>query len=206
MGQCMGKGQGRIPPKFCWTNPRRFSCLSQIPPRDGRFVIHNLSRREKRGPDGSFANAPQIVDEPNGAVGNHVLFEGQSVFEIPHDPRFDSDELSIEFWFSSKQSWDQKYWPGSATLVSKFTAGWASSDWGILGGSLTPGINEGRILVGVGPQGGGDVVIASERGLNDGVVHHVVWTRSREGVNLGPIRKTAPVSIRWREPSGGRLR
>ena len=209
-GPVHGPGPGPYSTEVLLDDPATFFLFEPTPPRDGRFVIQNLSRREKRGPDGSFANAPQIVDEPTGAVGNRVLFEGQSVFEIPHDPRFDSDELSIEFWFSSKQSWDQKYWPGSATLVSKFTAGWASSDWGILGGSLTPGINEGRILVGVGPQGGGDVVIASERGLNDGVVHHVVWTRSREGVNLlfvdgdccatakdsgGKITNTRPIQV-----------
>ena len=48
--------------------PATFFLFVPNPPRDGRFVIHNLSRREKRGPDGSFANTPLIVDEPNGAV------------------------------------------------------------------------------------------------------------------------------------------
>ena len=205
-----GLGPGPYSTEVLLDDPATFFLFEPSPPREGKFVIRNLSPRENRVPDGTFANTPQIVDEPKGAVGNRVFFEGKSVFEIPQDPRFDSDELSIEFWFSSKQSWDQKYWPGSTTLVSKFTGGWASSDWGILGGSLTPGINEGRILVGVGPQGGGDVVIASERGLNDGVVHHVVWTRSREGVNLlfvdgdccatakdsgGKITNTRPIQV-----------
>jgi hypothetical protein len=80
--------------------------------------------------------------------------------------------------------WDARYWPGSATLVSKFTSGWASGDWGIIGGSLKEGVNEGRILVGIGPSGGADVVLSSPPDLNDGRFHHLVWTRSSAGDNV----------------------
>ena len=148
----------------------------------GGTVARNASRAKQPGPDGVFGPAVKLVDGPSGS-GRAAGFEGTGYVEIPHHAVFDADELSVEFWVRSSQPWDQKYWPGSATLISKFTYGWGSSDWGILGGSLTEGVNEGRVLVGVGPKGGGDVVLASGPGLNDGQFHHVVWTRTRDGQN-----------------------
>ncbi len=113
-----------------------------------------------------------------------AVFDDRSLIELIGSSEFDTQNLSVELWFRSDQVWDAKYWPGAATLVSKFTSGWASSDWGIIGGSLTDGVNEGRILVGVGPAGGGDVVLASPTGLNDGKYHHWVWTRNQVGENV----------------------
>ena len=132
------------------------------------------------------------------------------------------DELSIEFWFRSEQLFDQKFWPGSATLVSLATAGPGSSDWVILGGSLTPGSDQGRILVGVGPMGDHDHVLASDTGLNDGQFHHVVWTRTKAGKNTlfvdgqacasdqdngGPISNMRPIQIGGEqfEPGGSQF-
>ncbi|MCY2965055.1 MAG: hypothetical protein NT069_15710, partial [Planctomycetota bacterium] len=127
-------------------------------------IAHNSARGDPVGPAGVYAKAVQRESGPVAVARRAALLDGAEYVEIPHDAVFDTGEMSVEFWFRSTQPWNQKYWPGSATLVSKFTTGWASSDWGILGGSLTSGVDEGRILVGVGPQGGGDVVLASGTG------------------------------------------
>ena len=126
----------------------------------------------------------QFIDTDDEISGTLAKFDGMSLVELDGSSRFDSQSLSVELWFRSDQVWDANYWPGSATLVSKFTGGWASSDWGIIGGSLSDGVNEGRILVGVGPSGGGDIVLASPPGLNDGRYHHLVWTHSVTGENV----------------------
>ena len=126
----------------------------------------------------------EFVDSTDGISARSAAFDGMNLVELDGSAGLDSPSLSVELWFLSDQVWDAKYWPGNATVVSKFTSGWASSDWGIIGGSLNEGINEGRILVGVGPSGGGDVVLASPPGLNDGRFHHLVWTRSATGENV----------------------
>ena len=144
--------------------------------------LRNASMVVSAAPDAVYSQAVQLQDGPV-SVGPAAGFSGTGYFEIPDHAFFNTGELSVEFWVRSSQTWDQPYWPGSATLISKFTGGWASGDWGILGGSLTAGVNEGRILVGIGPKGGGDVVLASRPGLNDGRFHHVVWVRTREGRN-----------------------
>ena len=181
--------------------------------------FRNRSRVKKAGPDCVYSKGMKLVRGPVGLGGFAAEFEGADYLEIPQDDVFDTKERTVEFWFRTTQVWDQKYWPGSATLVSKFTSGWASSDWGILGGSLTPGVNEGRILVGVGPKGGGDVVLSSGKGLNDGRYHHVVWTRSAVGQNVlyvdgascatatdngGVITNSRPIQIggEQKEPNG----
>ncbi len=181
--------------------------------------FRNLSRTKKAGPDCVCSKGVTSVPGPVGLGGYAAELKGADYIEIPHDDVFNTKEKTVEFWFRTNQVWDQKYWPGSATFISKFTAGWASSDWGILGGSLTPGVNEGRILVGVGPQGGGDVVLSSGKGLNDGRYHHVVWTRSAEGQNVlyvdgtscatakdngGIITNSRPIQIggEQKEPNG----
>ena len=196
-------------------------CFFPFAERDPTRVtkFRNLSQAKHNGPDCVFFKAVNLIPGPVGLGGFTADFDGENYFEIPHDDVFDTTERTVEFWFRTTQPWDQKYWPGSATLVSKFTYGWASSDWGILGGSLNLGVNEGRILVGVGPQGGGDVVLASGKGLNDGRYHHVVWTRTAEGRNVlyvdgtscatakdngGIITNSRPIQIggEQREPNG----
>jgi len=126
----------------------------------------------------------QFIETDADISSTSAIFDGMNLVELDGSSVFDTQSLSVEFWFRSDQVWDAKYWPGSATLVSKFTSGWASSDWGIIGGSVSDGVNEGRILVGVGPSGGGDVVLASPPGLNDGRYHHLVWTRNATGDNV----------------------
>ena len=112
-----------------------------------------------------------------------ATFDGKSYLEIPHHAEFALNTLSVEFWLKSTQAWDQPYWPGSATLVSKATAGVGSGDWTILGGSTTAGRNQGRVVAASGPHDGNrDQLLPSRGGLNDGTWHHVVWTRSDNGV------------------------
>jgi len=144
--------------------------------------VRNVSHSEIAAPDAVYSQAVQLQSGPV-SVGKAAMFSGTGYLEIPNHASFNTGERSIEFWVCSSQIWDQPYWPGSATLISKFTGGWASGDWGVLGGSLTAGTNEGRILVGIGPKGGSDVVLASGPGLNDGRFHHVVWVRTRAGQN-----------------------
>ena len=133
--------------------------------------------------DGVCSPGVVTVKGLSGPGGEMARFNGSGLIELPPANAFHLDELTVEFWFRSEQEFDQKFWPGSATLVSKATAGPGSGDWVILGGSLTTGSNEGRILVGVGPKGDQDRVLASGTGLNDGQFHHVVWTRSGTGLN-----------------------
>ncbi len=144
-------------------------------------TARNSSAAGLRGPDGVFAPGAKLV--PGGVAGSAASFDGHGVLEIPSHPAFDSESLSVELWFKSTQSFDRAYWPGSASLVSKVTGGFGSGDWCILGGSKSDGRNDGQILAGSGPQGGGDHVLASPAGLNDGQFHHVVWTRSADGQN-----------------------
>ena len=143
----------------------------------------NSFKEKSPAPDGVYSGAVKLVAGPAGISGRAASFAGAGVVEIPHHAVFDATELAVEFWFRSTQPFDRTFWPGSATLVSKATSGAGSGDWCILGGSLQGGVNEGRILVGSGPKGGGDVVLASGKGLNDGRFHHVVWTRTAGGKN-----------------------
>ena len=133
---------------------------------------------------GVATDGVELVESVDEIPATAAHFGGMDLVEVDGSSTWESPSLSVELWFRSDQVWDARYWPGSATLVSKFTSGWASGDWGIIGGSLSDGVNEGRILVGIGPTGGGDVVLASPRALNDGRYHHLVWTRSSTGDNV----------------------
>ena len=149
---------------------------------DGALAC-NASAGGSTVPNGVYRGAVTLMAGPAGLGGRAASFGGADIVEIPHHESFGEPELTVEFWFRTTQVFDQAYWPASATLVSKATAGDGSGDWCILGGSLQAGVNEGRILVGCGPKGGGDVVLASGKGLNDGRFHHVVWTRTAGGKN-----------------------
>ncbi|MCY2991190.1 MAG: LamG domain-containing protein [Planctomycetota bacterium] len=149
---------------------------------------------------------------PPGIGGRAARFDGQRAFiDVPHQAAFALDELSVEVWVRATQPWTAKQWPGSATLVSKATAGPGSSDWTINAGTLQAGQNEGRILTSTGAAGSGaDANLASGQHLNDGHWHHVVWTRSSTGLNClyvdgrladqaedegGPIANDRPIQI-----------
>jgi hypothetical protein len=85
-----------------------------------------------------------------------------------------SNDLSIEFWFKSTQSYYNDlgnphctYWWQGAGLVDAESTG-PANDFGI-------SLCDGRIVAGVGTP---DVSIVSATGLNNGAWHHVVFTRT----------------------------
>ena len=154
-----------------------------------------------------------------GIGGQSLDLDGKHHVDIPASPQLLLEELTVELWFRSSQEWKDPYWPGSATLASKATEGNASGDWTIIGGSSAQGLNEGLIIVGVGPRGGNDVLLRSPAHQNDGSWHHVVWTRFASGENRlyidggladsatdggGPIANDRPIQIGGDPHAGGK--
>jgi hypothetical protein len=122
---------------------------------------------------------------PAAIAAHAAVFDGKGAYlEVPPHAEFNSATLSVEFWFKSVQPWREAQWPGSATLLTKATAGASSGDWTLNGASTRPGENGGQIVASCGATGGGpDVNTTSPGGTNDGRWHHLVWTRSAEGNN-----------------------
>ena len=166
---------------------------------DGR-TVRNASDAAVRGVDGVIGQGVKIG--AGGIVGKAVSFDGHGAMEIPSDPAFNAENVSVELWFRSTQAFERPYWPGSASLVSKVTPGNGSGDWCILGGSKGGGRNDGHVLVGIGPKGGDDHVLATPTGLNDGQFHHVVWTRGEDGQNRLYVDGMLKVSLR---DGGGKI-
>ncbi len=163
-------------------------------------TVRNAADAAVRGPDGVIGQGVKLG--AGGVVGKAVLFDGHGVMEIPSHPAFNAENVSVELWFRSTQAFDRPYWPGSASLVSKVTAGNGSGDWCILGGSKGGGRNDGQILIGIGPKGGSDHVLESATGLNDGRFHHVVWTRGEDGQNRFYVDGMLKISLR---DGGGKI-
>ena len=136
---------------------------------------------------GEFAGKLVAGDGVPGIGGKAATFDGRTaVVTIADDGSFKLDSLSVEFWLRSKQLFDDKFWPGSATLISKATPGAGSSDWTINAASTKPGEDQGRLLAESGPAGKpSDLYLYSpaDRRLNDDRWHHIVWTRLAEGAN-----------------------
>ncbi len=120
---------------------------------------------------------------PPAIGGSAAGFDGIGAYiEVPHHAEFELAAISVELWFKSSQPWQHPQWPGSATLITKATAGAASGDWTVNGASTRPGENDGRVIASCGPIGGStDMNTVSPGGSNDGRWHHLVWTRSEEG-------------------------
>jgi hypothetical protein len=124
------------------------------------------------------------LDQGLAAIGGSAAgFDGKDAFvEVPNHADFALAAISVELWFKSTQAWQHAQWPGSATLITKATAGASSGDWTINGASSRPGENEGRIVASCGPVGGGPDVNTTSPGMaNDGRWHHLVWTRTADG-------------------------
>jgi len=121
---------------------------------------------------------------PPAIKGRAAVFDGSGAYvEIPASSDLDLNALSIEFWIKSTQKWNASFWPGSAAMMSRATAGAGSADWTIVGGNSRDGKRNGCLVVGSGPKGGDDTLLTSAPGLNDGSWRHVVWTRSASGDN-----------------------
>jgi mono/diheme cytochrome c family protein len=142
--------------------------------------------RDAVGPHhGAVAGKLLAGDGVPGTGGRSAIFDGStSVVSIPHTAALKLDSLSVEFWFRSKQAFDDTFWPGSATLISKATPGAGTSDWTINPASTTRGDDQGRLLAQSGPRGKpSDLYLFSPVGrrLNDDRWHHLVWTRADDG-------------------------
>ncbi|MBL7133097.1 MAG: hypothetical protein ISS78_03280, partial [Phycisphaerae bacterium] len=135
---------------------------------------------------GVYRGGVTLESGPAGIGGRAARFDGRRAYiDVPHKKGLAISELSVEIWVKSKQPWRAKQWPGSATLITKATGGAGSSDWTINAGAFQSGQNEGRILTSTGAAGSeSDTNLGSGQGLNDGKWHHVVWTRSADGINL----------------------
>ena len=132
-----------------------------------------------------------------GIGGSAASFNGKDAYaEIDSKAIPIGDVVSVEFWMKSKQPFDQPYWPGSASLVSRGTAGAGSGDWTIIGGSNRSAENNGQLIVGVGPLGKEDTLLASSSRMNDGEWHHIVWTRSFFGENRLYLDGILTMSVR----------
>jgi hypothetical protein len=129
-----------------------------------------------------------------GSDGSAAGFDGMSYVEIPHYDNFALNRISVELWIKSTQVWQTPVssgshygapqLPGSATLVTKATPGWASSDWRINAGSIQADHDEGRVIVSSGANRAfADTCLFSGRHLNAGKWHHIVWTRTDKGSN-----------------------
>ncbi|MGV8967115.1 MAG: LamG-like jellyroll fold domain-containing protein [Cellulomonas sp.] len=127
--------------------------------------------------DGVYLNEPTLGVE--GAIpgdsNNAATFDG--VDDYGRVARQISDDFSIEFWFSSRQTsgtgqeqWTGSQWWQGAGLVDAEVDG-AKSDFGV---SL---FSDGRVVAGVG-WSPSDVSILSNHTYNDGKWHHVVFTRN----------------------------
>lgn len=148
-----------------------------------RKVIHDSTGQHHGVLTGQLVPAACVP----GTGGQAATFDGQTtVVTIPHSDSLTLDSLSVEFWFRTKQAFDNTFWPGSATLISKATPGGGTSDWTINAASTMPGEDQGRLLAQSGPQGKpSDLLLFSPVGrrLNDDRWHHVVWTRAAGGAN-----------------------
>jgi len=169
---------------------------------------------------GVYRGGVTLEAGPAAIGGRAARFDGRRAYiDVPHQTDLAISELSVEVWVKATQPWRAKQWPGSATLITKATGGPGSSDWTINAGAFQGGENEGRILTSTGAAGSGtDMNLGSGQGLNDGRWHHVVWTRSADGVNLlyvdgrladqaedegGPIANDRPIQIGGDPHQGG---
>ena len=122
--------------------------------------------------NGTYFGSPTRA-QPGAIAGNSsVLFDG--VDDYGSITRQISTNFTVEFWFKSTQGLGTgtSWWQG-AGLVDAEVSG-AANDFGV---SLR---SDGKVVAGVGTP---DVsIVSSSGGYNNGVWHHVVFTRSSSGV------------------------
>lgn len=147
------------------------------------------------GPAGTLDSSPAAHHGTNhgsasapGQIGLARRFAGRDYLEFPLPATLPLDQLTVEFWFRTKQSWDDPYYPGSAVLLTRATSGAGSGDWAIVGGrAAAEGDPGGRVIVGVGAKAASpepnDFTLASPPALNDDAWHYIAWTRTRDGQN-----------------------
>jgi hypothetical protein len=121
--------------------------------------------------NGSYVNGPTrgTAGALTGDSDTAVTFDG--VAQHGTVARQISDDLSIEFWFSSTQGigTGTQWWQGAGLVDAE--VGGATSDFGVALRS------DGRVVGGIGSSAGDVSIVSSTSGLNDGSWHHVVFTR-----------------------------
>jgi hypothetical protein len=138
------------------------------------FRVVEALEDSKGTAEGSYLNGPTLG--VGGAIPGDddtaARFDG--VNDAGSVPRQVTDDLSIEFWFSSTQGLNTggQWWEGAGMVDAEVNGNW--NDFGV---SLR---SDGRVVAGVGGIGVSDVsVVSSTAGFNDGTWHHVVFTRVR---------------------------
>ena len=133
----------------------------------------------------------RFIDGLPGTQGQAAAFDGKTAhLHMPMIKALQLDTLSIEFWFKTKQKFDNTFWPGSAAFLTIATRGAGTSDFTINAASTRRGEDQGRLLFCTGPAGTGrDHYLWSPEGyrLNDGRWHHGQPHREVERLQLvGP--------------------
>ncbi len=131
-----------------------------------------------------YQGAVTSADGVPGTDGRAARFNGRSGrVDVSLDAHLKLDTISIEFWFQSKQAFDDTFWPGSAAFLTIATRGPGSQDWTINAATTQKGVDQGRVMFLTGPSRKSDNLLYSPTGypLNDGRWHHVVATRSESG-------------------------
>jgi mono/diheme cytochrome c family protein len=132
--------------------------------------------------DGVCHGTVVSADGVPGIGGRALRFDGASGYiHIPAHPLFQSDAVTVEFWFRSEQRFDRI---SSASFVSKADrSDDGSGYWSVTGTSEIPGRDQGRLVSVTGPKDGGDHFVFSTEAvqLNDGQWHHLVFSRSTDG-------------------------
>jgi len=136
---------------------------------DGTAAIDDIAAASN---DGSYVNAPALgaAGAIAGDTNTAVTFDGVS--DYGQVARQIAGSFSIEFWFKSTQGLGtgNQWWNGAGIVDADVAGG--TNDFGV---SL---LANGQVIGGVGNP---DTSVASAGGKNDGLWHHVVFTRALPG-------------------------
>jgi len=143
----------------------------------------------------AYVNGPTLTTGALGGDGDRAAsFDG--VNDYVNVTRQIQDSFSIELWFKSTQGLNTNaQWWGNAGLVDGEVGG-TSNDFGV---SLR---SDGKITAGVGNPD--QSIVSSSGGYNDGVWHHVVFTRDKttgalalyvDGASAGTLTATNKNSL-----------
>jgi hypothetical protein len=153
--------------------------------QDAERVTANSAPAVKPAIGAGCRGEVRFVDGLPGTRGQAAAFDGKSAhLHMPMIKALQLDTVSIEFWFKTKQKFDNNFWPGSGAFLTIATSGEGTSDFTINAASTRRGEDQGRLLFCTGPAGTGrDHFLWSpaEYRLNDDRWHHVVATRTRAG-------------------------
>jgi hypothetical protein len=122
----------------------------------------------------------------DGKAAGAQAFSGAQYLELPKTSSLKLEAFTVTLWFRSSQTWDAADWPGSATLITRATAGWCSHDWTIFTGrESTESGDAGRVIAANGActGTGWEPRLSSGTGRNDDKYHQVALVRTQAGMN-----------------------